>query len=166
MVSTAQLPPRDRVLLRWARTRPAAAQGQLPEIPHHRRKPGSAGMGSWHGLRLLLVRQPLSAPVSWQQCDLQWKINLFILFSSLYCSTKVSMLLNCVASALHCSISSLLLKSLMEQRQQSLPSSHVHFFQPVWWLFVCLWCRQKTETGWSCCRNGFAGRLHRDLPGI
>lgn len=69
------------------------------------------------GFRLLLVQPPLSAPVSWQQCDLQWKINLFILFSSLYCSTKVSMLLNCVASALCCSISSLLLKPLMEQKQ-------------------------------------------------
>lgn len=67
--------------------------------------------------RLLLVQPPLSAPVSWQQCDLQWKINLFILFSSLYCSTKVSMLLNCVASALRCSISSLFLKPLMEQKQ-------------------------------------------------
>jgi len=41
VVSTAQLPPRDRLLLRWARSRPAAAQGQLPEIPHHGRKPGA-----------------------------------------------------------------------------------------------------------------------------
>lgn len=38
------------------------------------------------------------------------------------------MLLNCVASALHCSISSLLLKPLMEQRQQSLPAPHTCTF--------------------------------------
>lgn len=92
---------------------------------------------------------------------------LICLFSSFYCSTKVSTLLNCVIFALlHFITGPSNIKCLMKQRLPCLSSSHVRFFHLSGGFLAARGVTSRSERTRSCCRNGLAppnlgGRCHR-----
>lgn len=114
---------------------------------------------------MLLLQLCLSAPVSWQQCDPQWKINLFIfIFLLLYKSVYAVKLCHlCTAPLHHWSFN---IKSLMKWRPQCLSSSLVHFFHLLGDFLAACGVTSRSERTRSCCRNSLAppnldGRCHR-----